>query len=71
VSLRHDTTWACVVGKEVWAKYGHNPVMLTFRVLACEGDRMLINREPLWTDSVYRGDGVWEVEQASFRLLDC
>lgn len=70
MSLRHDTSWADVVGREVWAKYAHNPVMLTFRVLHCDGVRMQIDRRPVWVPAVDCGVGVWEVEQADFRLLD-
>ncbi len=68
--LRHDTKWSDVVGREVWAKYAHNPVMVTFRVLSCDDYRMWIDHRPVWTDSVPVGDGVWEVEQDAFRMLD-
>lgn len=70
MKLRYDTTWADVVGLEVWAKYSHSPVMLTFRVLGCAGTRMQVDRRPSWGPAVDCGGGVWEVEQADFRLLD-
>lgn len=60
-----------MVGREVWAKYESNPVMVTFRVLSCSGTRMRIDRRPSWGSAVDCGGGVWEVEQAVFRLLDC
>lgn len=74
--LRHDTTWRSVVGRRVWAKYAHNPVMLEFTVHCVwrrhdSVERMLIDHKPVWTDSAVDFDGgLFAVDTAAFVLLD-